>query len=355
MRYLGAYAPTRAHEETYRQARHATLNFETCGGERSSLDDASSAPLGQMTYFPAKFAEGVVVTNQREEDQMTNEDEATSMAHGGDKTSRSGSDIERTETFFPTGPLLARISTKSGDVRVHASEGNQLEVTLRASSSKFEHLLELAVIRFDASNNLLEIQSQPRDFAGSLRGMRSSPKSWFDFGSSDLDVFVTLPSGSSLEVKTVSGDTSLQGAISDVFVSSVSGDVSANDSCDNLEVKTASGDVSTGIVRDSLKCRSASGDVRCREAATKTDIGSASGDVDLSAARPGEIIVKAVSGDVKVRVARGLVVDVNGNTVSGDMGTNIELDATGDADSDEEVILIKVHTVSGDIRIDKAS
>jgi hypothetical protein len=37
------------------------------------------------------------------------------------------------------------------------------------------------------------------------------------------------------------------------------------------------------------------------------------------------------------------------------MGTNIDLDATGEASSDEEVIFIKVHTVSGDIRIDKAS
>ncbi len=37
------------------------------------------------------------------------------------------------------------------------------------------------------------------------------------------------------------------------------------------------------------------------------------------------------------------------------MGTNIDLDATGEASSDEEVIFIKVRTVSGDIRIDKAS
>jgi hypothetical protein len=56
-----------------------------------------------------------------------------------------------------------------------------------------------------------------------------------------------------------------------------------------------------------------------------------------------------------VRVARGLAVDVNGNTVSGDMGTNIDLDASGDAKSAEEQVYIKISTVSGDIRIDKAS
>jgi len=282
---------------------------------------------------------------------MTNE-----AAKGtSDSTSRRTSRRERTESFSPTGPVRARIATKSGDVSVRTVDGNELEVTLRASSSKYEHLLELATIRFDATNNVLEIESQPGVFSGSLRGVRDATKSWFDFGGSDLDVFVTLPRDSSLDVKTMSGDALLHGDLNDVDVASASGDVNASDSCRTLVVKTASGDVVTGKVLDVLKCHSASGDVRCRGAATKTDIASASGDVTLTGERPGSVVVKVVSGDVHISVARGLVVDVNGNTVSGDLGSNIDLDASGGNVSDEDVLFIKVNTVSGDIRVDKAT
>ena len=355
MRYLAPRLPVTTLDVSYRRARHDTLNFETCGGERSSPDDASLEAPSQLLYFPAKAAERIVVTNQRREVNMTNESNAASKANQGDALWPRGSGHERTETFSPTGPVLVKIATKSGDVRVRSIEGNKLEVTLRASSSKFEHLLELAVVRFDGTSNLLEIESQPGTFSGSFRGVRGSARSWFDFGSSDLDVFVVLPHDSSLEIKTISGDSSLEGPFDDVDVASASGDVSALDSCRTLDVKTASGDVRTGNVLDVLKCRSASGDVRCDGAATKTNIASASGDVDLSVDRPGNVVVKVVSGDVHVGVQRGLVVDVNGNTVSGDLGSNIDLDAKGDATSDEDVLFIKVNTVSGDIRVDKAS
>lgn len=70
---------------------------------------------------------------------------------------------------------------------------------------------------------------------------------------------------------------------------------------------------------------------------------------------PGQLVVKAVSGDIHVRVARGLGVDVNGNTVSGDMGTEIDLSGSGDPRDDEELVYIKISTVSGDIRIGKAT
>ena len=86
-----------------------------------------------------------------------------------------------------------------------------------------------------------------------------------------------------------------------------------------------------------------------------TEIMSASGDVAVSADRPGDLLVRVVSGDVKVRVAHGLAVDVNGRTISGEMGSNIDLDLSDHAKNEEEPLYIKVNTVSGDIRIDKAS
>jgi DUF4097 and DUF4098 domain-containing protein YvlB len=342
--------------ETYRGARRDTLNFESCGGERHSRDDFVLRPYGQMLYFTAKVAKKVLVRFNREEVDMSNKKKAANIfAEKGD--SRAATDEQtRKESFAPTGPVRSKVSTRSGNVTVHTGEGYELEVTLSVRSARDEHLLELAEVRFNAERNYLEIRTQPTKNSASGQRVRvGAKKRWLDLGHSDIDVLVVLPQESSLEVATVSGDTSASGLLDHVTVASVSGDVRVSDSSTTLEVHTASGDVYAGRVLEKLICRSASGDVECLSAATKTEIWSASGDVIVSAERPGEVMVRAVSGDVKVRVARGLAVDVNGRTISGDMGSNIDLDSSSDAKDDEESLYIKVNTVSGDIRIDKAS
>jgi hypothetical protein len=201
---------------------------------------------------------------------------------------------------------------------------------------------------FNESTGTLEVRT--RDGGGP--GKRMERGSWFSFGDSDLDVDLVIPADSAVEVTTVSGGTTCDGSFDDVRITSVSGDVQLNADVHVADVKTASGDVDARRIHDSLRCRTASGDVSCDSSAQITDISSASGDVRVVAEQPGQLSIKVVSGDVLVQVARGLAVDINGNTVSGDMGTNIDLDGAGDG-GDE--LFIKVSTVSGDVRIDKAS
>ena len=353
MRYLG---PSLSTADSYRSDRHDTLNFESCGGEHHSSDDDALNPLAQIAQFPTRVAEWITVRINRKENQMTNEHETSMKFTDAGSSLRSDTENQRVETFTPNGLVWAKINTQSGDVVVRASEVNEIKVTLHAGSSKNAYLLEHADVTFDTTNNVLNIHTLPRGMTFSSRGLRVGPKrSWFDFGSSDVDVLVEVPKETSLDVATVSGDTSLHGSLGTVKVKSISGDVVARDSSETLDVQTASGDVNSGHVITLLRCKSASGDVVCSSAAAKTEIYSASGDVTLSADQPGKIVVKNVSGDVSVRVARGLAVDISGDTVSGDMGSNIDLDAKGDGANDDEVIVIKVATVSGDIRIDKAS
>jgi len=272
----------------------------------------------------------------------------------GTGSPRAG-DGQRIQAFSVAGPIKANLTSRSGDVSVRTGRHDELLVTLSVDSSKYHYLLETARIDFDPLSNRLEVRTQTRDHDGPPRGKAGKLRlSWFDFGGSDLDVLVVLPEGSSLEVKTVSGDTSLEGPFGAVSVSSVSGDVDVADPCDVVDVRTASGDVSVNRVSTTLKCRSASGDVECRSCAATTDVTSASGDVNVMADQPGQVTVKTVSGDIQVRVARGLVVDVDANSVSGELGTNIDLDAPGSAGSDEEPVYVKAATVSGDIRVDKA-
>jgi DUF4097 and DUF4098 domain-containing protein YvlB len=265
-------------------------------------------------------------------------------------------DVERRATFTATGPVLAIIATRSGDIAVRTGHGQDIEVTLTAGSSKHDHLLGEARVYFDAASGQLEVKTQPRDGDGSSRGRGGKLRtSWFELGGSDLDVQVVVPQGSSLEVKSVSGDVALLGPFDDVEVKTVSGDVAIVEPCTVLDVHTASGDVSTGPVLRSLRCRSASGDVECLGTATSTEIMSASGDARVTASQAGRVVVKVVSGDVNVKVARGLVIDIDANTLSGDLSTNIDLDASGDLGSDEDQVFVKVTSVSGDIRVDKFS
>lgn len=67
MIYLEPHPRGTTDTETYRSAQHDTLDFEICGGEHSSPDEASSTEMGQLVYFPARVAERVVVSNQRRE------------------------------------------------------------------------------------------------------------------------------------------------------------------------------------------------------------------------------------------------------------------------------------------------
>jgi hypothetical protein len=41
---------------TYREARHDSLNFESCGGERHSPDDTTLEPFGRIYHFLASAA-----------------------------------------------------------------------------------------------------------------------------------------------------------------------------------------------------------------------------------------------------------------------------------------------------------
>jgi DUF4097 and DUF4098 domain-containing protein YvlB len=343
MRYLKT---TTDRPASYRAAQHDTLNFEACGGERWSSDDVELRPDAQVIPFPIRVAKRVITLNHRKEvpmskkNSVSEESESRHTTHGG---------LDRRETFVTSGPVHASVTSKSGDITVRTIAGSSLEVTLRANAAS-AHLLDLAEIHFDESANTLDVRTRNGEGSGQKVGRGS----WFSFGDSDIDVDVVIPIDSAVEVKTVSGDSTLEGAFDEIRISSVSGDVRVNGDVNVADVKTTSGDVDARRVRESLRCRTASGDVRCESSAQTTDISSASGDIRVIAEQPGELTVKAVSGDVVVRVARGLVVDINGNTVSGDLGTNIDLDGTGDGDGGGE-LAIKVTTVSGDVRIDKAS
>jgi DUF4097 and DUF4098 domain-containing protein YvlB len=137
----------------------------------------------------------------------------------------------------------------------------------------------------------------------------------------------------------------------------VSGDVDVADPCDVVDARTASGDVSVDRVSTTLQVSlRPPGDVECPRHRGHDRRHERVGRRRTSwLDQPGQVTVKTVSGDIQVRVARGLVVDVDANTVSGELSHQHRPRRDWRARaSDEEPVYVKAATVSGDIRIDKA-
>jgi len=214
-----------------------------------------------------------------------------------------------------------------------------IEVTLSVKDPSHEKMLDDAVVEFDRDKSVLVVRTRTHENFGGGRGLKAAFRrnSWFDFGSSDPDVHIALPEGSTIEVTTASGDTEIVGSLTRAAVTSASGDVSVADEVGVVEMKTASGDVTTATVRESLTCHSASGNVRCDGAGTTTKIRTASGSIQLSVEVPSEISVRTVSGNVAVTVARGLEVDVDASSISGRLSSTMPLDATSRNSSKESV------------------
>jgi hypothetical protein len=330
-------APPSGRGIDYASMRRRTLGFEVTGGERAAALEVAGSVRTPAAPTPAVTTRRYVVTGTNKERVMTRDKVRSADA---------GFEHERREEFTCDRPISAVIVTRSGDVTVRASTNGDVGVVVGTNRASGAEMLERAAIRFDSVRATLEIETAPRGSRGAKR------VEWFSSGG-DLDVIVTLPEGSDLQVTTASGDTLVDATLADVKVTSASGDVRATETLDEFDVRTASGDVTAGPVRTRLRCRVASGDVTAYAAAS-TEVASASGDVVLTSAGPGALSVNSASGDVTVHVASGVTVDVTGRSISGSLRSEIDLDGEGADASHGELSFIKVNTISGDILIDRA-
>ena len=211
-----------------------------------------------------------------------------------------------------------------------------------------------------------------------------------------VDYTVTVPSGASVELKSVSGSIKVSGVRGAVRAESVSGDVTTTDTPKVELAKSVSGDVTlSGIqIEGDLSASSVSGSVRAKGVkAHSLDLGSVSGDLTVSDVTCDRLSAKSVSGafEYSGNIARGGVYDVNlhsgtarfvlanptgfeltANTFSGNIRSDLPLTIGGDQDRDRDnrthrgpgnrairatfgdgSATLTVHTFSGDIVIAK--
>jgi len=350
MYFRQAYLNSRADGTDFRRRRRETLNFEACG---ESAVGTESTPVARTNSSVLVVSRRYTVVQRMKEEAMSRDKNARRAKETTTQVPSYGH--ERREQYVASGPLSVVITTRSGDVTVRASRDREVTVVVGTNRADGEDSLARARIDFDETRRTLEIETMPSSSGRHAAGLRAAMRGdWFSTGTGDVNVVVTVPEGSDLQVTTLSGDTTVAVALAVLKVSSASGDVVATDTLDSLDVRTASGDVSADRVLTRLRCKSASGDARFAGVAATTDIVSASGDVEVTTTDPGVLSVKVASGDVTVHVAKGLVVDVTGNTVSGRLGSEIDLSGVSEGGESDRVSYIKVNSISGDILIDRS-
>lgn len=270
--------------------------------------------------------------------------------------------------FETSGSVSVRVRIPSGRVVVTTSDEPRTEVELVPLGRRGQDAVDQIDVSHveRAGGHVITVEQRDRIRWGPLQ------ISW----GGDVEVRVSCPVGSELELSGASTELRADGRYGDVSARTASGDIRLGEVDGKLQVKTASGDVELervgsdsaslvtvsgdveiGRVDGKLTLRSVSGDVDLRAARGPIAITTTSGDVELGALEAGELRVQSISGDARIGIARGTRIWVDATSVSGDMKSELDVgDETPVDDSGQAADVVPVHvkTVSGDVTLVRA-
>jgi len=258
-------------------------------------------------------------------------------------------------TFDTPDGLELALRIPAGSIRIRTEETGETRLDLKGERDEDDFLISLDDV--GARRRRLTVEYRKRGIG-------------FGWGSGDVQVELTVPTGAQVGVETGSADLEVSGPIGSLDVKSGSGDCRFGSVDGDVAVKTASGDVVGDTVTGRLTATTASGDARVRSvegalvghsasgdfaigAAGSARITTASGDVEIGAVRSGDTTIRSVSGDVEVGIPRGTRVYLDLASTSG--STVSDLDMSGDGGDAGAHLELHVSTVSGDIRVVRAA
>jgi hypothetical protein len=211
------------------------------------------------------------------------------------------------------------------------------------------------------------------DFEISCIGDRVSvrhPSRWSMRGR-NCRLVVTVPAGTDVTVDAASAEVRLSGRLGAVRVRTASGDVQI-DGAQRLELSTASGEITCGTVDGDASINTISGDCSVNSVGGRFDATLTSGDLrvdtcggDLTvastsgSARVGhcggsDIVLRSISGDLRLGLPSGVRVDADISTVSGSARLPEPPATATAAEGDRRPVRLRLKTVSGDIRLERS-
>ncbi len=258
--------------------------------------------------------------------------------------------------FRAGGGPLVRVENVAGETHVKGTAGDEVVVraTKRAyadSAERGKRVLENIEVEFEQDGDEIRIWQRAylleRGWANLFRDRRAR-----------VDYDIEVPRGTTVSVRSASGEIDVRGVEGGAELQTVSGDVAAQD------------------IRGPLRLRTVSGQCVAERCAGVVEANSVSGDLTFrSCAWPSGGLL-TISGDVAAEVRLSATGSVRVNTVSGDVelatpsAFELRFDSTsGDLDAPDGVVVtklgrrsavarqgeggaqVRVHTVSGDVTV----
>jgi DUF4097 and DUF4098 domain-containing protein YvlB len=269
------------------------------------------------------------------------------------------------KSFETPGPVALDLRVPAGEIQIDPSLDGRVEVELIAHDDESQRQVEESRVELRERDGRYEVLVDVPLKTGRGFGFTIS------FGRQGIICRVRCPEGSTLQVRSKSADVEAIGTMGNVSVQTASGDVRLRRVEGSLNTKSASGDVRVETVTGTAVVQSASGDVELDAVGGELRVNSVSGDVSIGSAAGkvsattvsgdqahervsnGPVSANSVSGDVRIAVQRGARVYLDCTSVSGD--TRSELELSGEPSGDGPLVEIRAKTVSGDIRIARAS
>lgn len=282
----------------------------------------------------------------------------------------------RSETFSTPGPVRLDLGMPAGEIEITTENTTETHVQLEAVSGneQVQEMVASARIELTRRGDVFHVTVEVRTRHGVWISFSGGPD--IRLGTPEMRLRISCPTGAELDVNTKSADLEAHGAYGDVDLRTASGDLSIENARDArvktasgdvhfetvsgiLDVKTVSGDVHVAAVAGNANFQSVSGDVFVHDAGGSISASSVSGDQRFEAVVNGRVELRAVSGDLGIGIRRGSRVFIDANTVSGSTSSEFELSdapaAIEPAAEDAPLVEVFAKTVSGDVRLERAS
>ena len=245
-------------------------------------------------------------------------------------------EVDDKKTIDLDGVEVVNISVVSSDVNLYEVSGD-MDVSLKMKGVSTGEKVKLIV---DEMGSTVNIKVEYPRFNVRL-----------NVQSSILDISLPSDYEGQININSVSGDVSSNGAFSSSLVGldigTTSGDVDfANNSVAEFDAKSVSGDVSLeSSITKSSRVSTTSGDIDisniadgCEDVYAK----SVSGGVMIDYDKACRTEIRTVSGDIELSVSGNQAIDLDYSSTSGDMSGNVNMNDAG--------AVFKVSSTSGDLR-----
>ena len=220
------------------------------------------------------------------------------------------------ESFDIANPQVS-ITSVSSEITILESLDGKCHVKILADSNKALKLADLVEIVANGETLSVRVDKKSRKSWGiNVGGLHGFV---LEGGLHGLSIDLALPTVSNVKIKTVSGDIEINQALTNVEISSISADVAiTKNPSESCSIKTISGDIDAYIFSG------------C------------------------DYKLKSISGNIKTHVAPDLAVEVDGNSISGELNSEISLNEfSSESVGTGKVVGIKISTISGDFNLVK--